>query len=220
MGNNDEKGFLGRWIWVLLAAALLAGSVFGYFAPKDERVVEQAEIVSETSQLRTELEEVNSRAVQDRNAAVLAVTGQDLSRQAADDEVVSTMLRTATTWQDGASYVTARENVMRRWGLSEDSQFMSTFMPGEAQGAYRTDSSGKVHYAYPDLNSTMSWFQSTLVGIDGDRWTYFGLMQTRTTFEQGSDTNWTAVTYTVDSEGTLSDVSAHPSITDPQRSGS
>lgn len=218
-GTTWRDHWLSRWLLVILAALVLAGAIFAWAQPQGQRAAAEQQLGEEVGTLESDLATVTGQARAAREQAMQAATGQDMTRQDADDAVAEELIRVAVTWDGVEAYIAAREQVQRRWDMTEDSAFMQVFMPGEAQGAYRTDPQGNIHFAVPGANSRLVDFEATLVEVEGDQWSYFAQVRTATDSPAGgSRTNWTAMVYTVDSEGVLTDVMAYPSNQAPQES--
>lgn len=147
------------------------------------------------------------------------VVGQSIDRINPDTQAAEGLMRTAATWRNGDQYIQARIKVAKTYGLAENSQFMKTFLPGEAEGAFRVDKAGKTHFAYPDANSQLRKFNATLVNIDAkDRslWTYFGVATIQVSSpNSGKIKRDIAVRYTVNGDHKIVDVTAYPSNQPP-----
>lgn len=56
-------------------------------------------------------------------------TGIDSSRVEKDNEAVSTLMKKIFTWNSYKEYMAIREDLMKKYNLASDSEFMTTFMP-------------------------------------------------------------------------------------------
>lgn len=56
-------------------------------------------------------------------------TGVDAERVKKDDEVVKNLMKKVFTWKTHKEYIDVRNELMKSYSLSEDSEFMKTFMP-------------------------------------------------------------------------------------------
>ena len=56
-------------------------------------------------------------------------TGVDAERVKKDDEVVKNLMKKVFTWKTYKEYIDVRNELMKSYSLSEDSEFMKTFMP-------------------------------------------------------------------------------------------
>lgn len=56
-------------------------------------------------------------------------TGIDSSRVEKDNEAVSTLMKKVFTWNSYKEYMAIREDLMKKYNLATDSDFMTTFMP-------------------------------------------------------------------------------------------
>lgn len=56
-------------------------------------------------------------------------TGVDAERVKKDDDVVKNLMKKVFTWKTHKEYIDVRNELMKSYSLSEDSEFMKTFMP-------------------------------------------------------------------------------------------
>ena len=56
-------------------------------------------------------------------------TGVDSERVKKDDEAVNNLMKKVFTWKTYKEYIDVRNDLMKTYSLSEDSEFMKTFMP-------------------------------------------------------------------------------------------
>ena len=221
--NGSRAGrWVGRNIFLILAIAALVATALSYASTTSRGAAELDGQEQRISQLQADLASAQAEANEAQLSIKKSVTGLDTSRIEQDDAQAEALMRTATTWSDAQSYVDARAEVTRRWALAEDSQFISTFLPGEDQGAFRYDGEGTLHFAYPGANSAMTSFDSTLVSVgkaDDTLWTYFATVGIEVKSANGGTIERTiAVQYTVSEDGALSDVTAYTTNSDAQTS--
>lgn len=115
-----------------------------------------------------------------------ATGGIDAKHRAEDEAAAEKLFRTALTWDGMSEYLDTRETVMRVYGLKENSPFMSTFMPGEIQGAVRTAPDGSTHYAHDaDINSSYDGMDAVVTGVNGDVYSYWALVSMRVASDSG-----------------------------------
>jgi len=221
--NSTSKGagaWLGRNILLLMALAALVATAVVYAAtvgPHRDTLASQEARIAE---LEAQVAQAHDDAEAAEQEAVRQVTGLDMSRATADGETAERLMRSAATWTTGAQYIEARQELLDAWDLAPDSQFMTVFMPGEAQGAYRTDPSGEVHFAFPGANSQLASFEQTLVSATGDEWSYLAVVEIRVTSPaSGSVTRPIAVSYTTGPDGAVSSIEAYPANKEPVASG-
>ena len=185
---------------------------------KDTLADQRAQIASLESQVR----EKQSEADKVYAKTMLTATNVDINRKKQDDEKFKELMHAALTWKSMPEYSKAREKVMERWEFSENSQFMSTFMPGEMSGAMRKDASGETHYVYDtNLRSEFDKAETFVLSVDqeNDAYTYFAIVTSRHKSDDGeaSTTGQSIVTYSV-SGGEIYDVAAMPIIGGVQQS--
>mgnify|MGYP001761922732 CR=1 FL=1 len=185
---------------------------------KDTLADQRAQIASLESQVR----EKKSEADKVYAKTMLTATSVDIKRKKEDDEKFKELMTAALTWDSMPAYSKAREKVMERWEFSENSQFMSTFMPGEMSGAMRKDASGETHYVYDsNLRSEFDKVETFVLNVDeeNDAYMYFAIVTSRHKSDDGeaSTTGQSIVTYSV-SGGEIYDVAAMPIIGGVQQS--
>lgn len=194
----------------LIVALTITGSTLDN--RKDTLADQRAQIASLDSQVRDKDDE--AQRVYERT--MLASTGVDMKRKQTDDEIISELMTDTLTWNSMPEYKKARERVMDKWQFGENSQFMSTYMPGEISGAMRTDASGETHYAYDsNLRSEFEKIETYVLDVEPetDVYSYFAVVTSRHTSNDGeAATEGTSiVTYKV-SDGEIYDVAAMPMV--------
>lgn len=128
-----------------------------------------------------------------------ATGGVDSEHRAADEKVARDLMSTALTWDGMPAYMEARDEVMRAYDMDEESDFMKSFMPGEVQGAMRTAPSGKTYYAEDsDINSRFSDLSTTITDVNGDVYSYWGLVTMRVQSDSGQTSTPMYATVTFD----------------------
>ena len=101
---------------------------------------------------------------------------------------------------------------MADYDLTESSQFMSVFMP-EIGNITSSDGTNYNKIDVLGLNMTDQRIKSYVTKIDGGDYSYFTVVDVRSTWENGGESVVQAVLlYTVDAGGSLSDVYAVPVI--------
>lgn len=147
-----------------------------------------------------------------------AVTGIDLDRVAKDDQKAESFLKKTFSWDDLDSYHAKREELMEEYGLSEDSPFMTAFMPNigtvkDRDGnEYQRENVNIVKTEYEDMSSRV-------VAVSGDRYTYFTEVTLKVEDESRPGSEGSALCvfgYSVDGDGNLSDLSGY-TVVDVQR---
>lgn len=200
-----------KYILVSLCALLFVGVLFYYLGvtrSQDASLYEQhMEIESLTNQIGTLSAALNNK----QNELIFTITGLNLQRTVADDKIVSDFLDVVCTWDSYDEYMAARETIMRRYDLSEDSAFMSVFMPVVGN---KTSVDG-TNYNQIDTNGLNMDFESVdsyVTSIVADEYSYFSIVKIRSSWEKngGESIVRAAIMYTIDSDGVLSNISAIP----------
>lgn len=177
---------------------------------------------AQMASLESQVREKESAADKVYKQTMLTATNVDIARKREDDEKFDELMNAALSWDSMPAYSKARDKVMERWEFGENSQFMTTFMPGEVSGAMRTDASGQTHYAYDsNLRSEFDGAETFVLSVDEakDAYTYFAIVTSRHKSDDGeaSTTGQSIVTYSV-SGGEIYDVAAMPIIGGVQQS--
>lgn len=199
-----------KYIVVILCAVLLIGVCINYVVvtnrQNDELEAQQLEIESLTNQIAT----LNAAMNNKQNELVFTITGLNQQRVNKDDGIVSDFLKVVCTWDSYDEYMTARETIMRRYDLAEDSAFMTIFMPVVGNKV----SSDGTNYNQIDTNGLNMEFESVesyVTNIVADQYSYFSVVNIRSTWKNGGESVvHAAITYTIDSDGELTNISAIP----------
>lgn len=200
--------------WVVRFGALIAGGAIlcggiGVAAVHGNTVSgENARTEAYVQQLRSQLGSTQASTTTAQENVSTEATGMSPARKAKDDETVEAIMKQALTWSSGQQYIDARKALIDRWHLDENSQFLKVFMPGEDAGAWRTDSSGKTYFAYEGANSTLDSFTSAVTNINGTKYSYFAVVgiKTRSVDGKATSTSYSTMSYTVDSDGNVTDL--------------
>ena len=208
--------FLQKNVLLLLLAGVFAVVAVSYFVVstnhESEVVTQEQEIAELDAQMETEL--ATARAEQ--QAVVDDVLGTNGARIEDDTVLIREFLQTVTTWETGEEYEAARESVIRRYALDEESQFMQVYFQ---EPVYNTDSSGNRYYVVDTqgLNSALSSIDVLPLGVTGTEYRYMVLTDISSTSDDGeANASKTSVIYlTLDGEGTFSDVSGFASVSTP-----
>lgn len=205
--------WIGRNIFMLIALAILAISAITYFSniPAKASELRNQEAMIEELQAMQSAEQLDVASV--ANETLAGANGMSVERQQRDANAGQAIVAQATNWDSDNSYIEARDGLIEQFGFSNEDPFLTVFMPGPDQGAYRVAPSGEVYFAYPGLNSRLSDFQWTLTNVDGQNWNYFAVATISVTHPNaGVASNAIAVTFSVDADGNVVDIMAYPSI--------
>lgn len=186
-----------------------------------QREAEQRIQNAEIHKLKQKIDATQNNINKEYNTVIRGVTGVDVTRKGADDNLMREVMQKATSWGNMREYLDARESIMRKYNISPDSQFMTEFMPGEGQGVRTVDGAGEVYYGTnPNVAMEFDNFKSSVVSIEGPLYTYFGMVTSTTKSKDGSamDTNYSLIEYTVDGNKHIGDIRAYPSAQSVQKS--
>lgn len=210
------RGFFYRNALVLILGAVFVLVGAAYLVSTGTHrvtvVTQQQEIAELDATMQTKL----AAAKAEQQAVVDDVLGTNAARVAQDTEVIREFIGTATTWKNGEEYTSARESLMRKYKLGEDSQFLKVFFPKPISN---TDSSGNKFYVVDTegLNSRLSSIDPKVLGVSGTQYKYMVLADISSSSKDGkASANKTSVIYlTLDGEGLVTDVSGYASVSKP-----
>lgn len=208
MTQVNKPSWVTRFGALIAGGAILCGGI-GVAAVHGNTVsAENARTEAYVQQLRSQLGSTQASTTTAQENVSTETTGMSPARKAKDDETVGAIMKQALTWSTGEQYIAARQALIDRWHLDEHSQFLTVFMPGEDAGAWRKDSSGKIYFAYTDANSTLDSFTSAVTNINGTKYTYFAVVgiKARSVDGKASKISYSTMSYTVDSNGTVTDL--------------
>lgn len=212
--HREETGGSKAWPRILTGAAIVtiaAVGFSGFFVSKANSSLAAAE--EEAAQVQTEKKKTEEEKTAAQKKAVSNATGYDVSRQEKDDGVASVLFKDAATWKDNNEYIKKRAKIQKEYGFTEDSHFMTVFMPGEKQGAWAVDKSGKKHFAYPKAQSSFEGLKSTVTKVEGNDFSYLTRVSVKSTSAGGQAKRTMIATYTVSKDGKISDVKVYTAAT-------
>lgn len=173
---------------VAVSTLLWASSVMN--ARSDTLKTQEAEIL----QLQQNVESSEQERSEDYVETMRIVTdGMDVRHRESDDAKANALFKDVLTWDGLDGYLAQRDIVRERYSLSEDSDFMTNFMPGEKQGVIRRDASGELHTLVDEkVRSEYEGMRSFVTGINGDVYDYLTFVQGRTRSDDGQASVLTA----------------------------
>lgn len=152
--------------------------------------------------------DVKNLAAQNKTVVLNSeLSGANDKQKADDDAAFKRLMGSATTWTSYKEYMDARAKIKTTYHMSENDQFLKTFMPSFKA---ITDRSGK-NYNLIDTNGYNVRFEgmtSTLTNVKPNSYQYFAVV---TVSSQASKTNDRAethdvVTYTTDGKHHITNV--------------
>ncbi|QWF85660.1 hypothetical protein [Amycolatopsis sp. CA-230715] len=152
--DDAAPGFARRNAWVLAGVVLLAAIAFAatiIWAGQRTALEEQRHQIEVADGRITLAERRTSERV---DTDVLTSLGLNRARIDRDTALIGSLVRTAFTWDSGTTYDQARTTLQHRFGLRDDGEFLTRFMPASR---YNEDATGTRYY-YLDsegVNSTV-----------------------------------------------------------------
>lgn len=210
------RAYFHRNALLLILAGLFAFTGISYGVMTEQHRAEIAAQDEEIADLEAQMHASLENAEAERQSVVDDVLGISEKRVAADTEVINEFVKKVASWSSGTEYTEARESVMRRYNLGEDSQFMTDYFQ---EPVYNTDSSGQRFYLVDaeGLNSHPGSIEVKALGVMGTEYRYMVLANINSSSNDGkASAARTSVIYlTLDSEGVMSDVSGYASVSPP-----
>lgn len=209
MSTQDEKKpLVVRFGALFVGTSVLMGGIG--LAVSHHNTVSAADAASaaQVTQLQSQLNDLKTTTSKTQEEVSTEATGMSPARKRSDDEQMTDVMKQALTWSSGEQYINARQALIDRWKLDEGSQFLTVFMPGEDEGAWRTDSAGKTWFAYEGVNSALESFTSSVTDVNGTEYTYFAVVGVKTVSSDGkvSTVVYSTMSYTLDANGAISDI--------------
>lgn len=169
-----------------------------------------AQQATEISSIKNRIAILQTEQTNHRIELIQSTTGLNLHRVSQDDVVISDFMNLVCTWDTYAEYTHARETIMRRYGLSEDSSFMTVFMPN-IPNKVDVDGTQINRIDVFEYNMMFESVSSYVTDIRVDEYTYFSIVKISSTWKNGGEAIvQAAVTYTVNANGDLSNIMAIP----------
>lgn len=205
-----KKSFLARNALVLICAVMAVVAIIGSAIS-----IEQANSRIESSKgvLEQEKTEVTTTQEESREAQVEVVkdtSGVDLERKLVDDETASTLMGLATTWSSGEQYNKNRATIIDRYGIAENSAFLSTFMPDQ-RCRETTDGTELCLIDTDDLELRFVRMESSIIDVKGGTYTYFAIATVSAPSTDGSSSVNTEnpIIYTTDVDGKITTITPY-----------
>ncbi|MFF2053877.1 hypothetical protein ACFVU2_19890 [Leifsonia sp. NPDC058194] len=150
----------------------------------------------------------------------LASAGAQGSRVTSDTANIEDLVHRVFTWNSDATYREARASTMRITGLSEDSSFMTAFLP---KAPVNVDKQGN-QYPYIDaagLNSEVADTTVKLLSVDALNYNYLALVDVQAKSSDGLGTAGSVATIliTINGENKVTALTGFASTTQPRVSG-
>lgn len=199
-----------KHIILIIAVLFAVGMIVSYGVTvrnQNETLSEQAYTIDE---LQNKIATLTIAIANQKNQLVYDVTGLDTQRLSKDKTVISQFLSLVCTWDSYDDYMTARDTVMRRYGLTEDDSFMTVFMP--VVGNITSPDGTK--YNQIDTNGLNMRYEDVsqyVTKIRAGEYTYFSIVDICSTWSNGGEAiSHAAILYTINADGDIYDITAVP----------
>lgn len=160
--------------------------------------------------LQTQLEQQNANTLQFDTSVANDVLGLDAGRVKSDDAAAEKFFKLAFTWKSYNDYVTVRNDIVDKYGLSLDSDFMKVLFPDvvvkdEAGNEYNVLDTSSVNMSYDSM-------KSHVVGVKDGVYSYFTEVSVTAKAYDSTSVGHIVMLYNVSSDGKL-DVSTMKAYT-------
>lgn len=166
--------FISRNVIVIISAIIFLVTVIavrGVFHDRDDSIRAQEAQVLQLEH-NVEARQAEEEAVYEE-AVQIGTSGVDIKHKREDDAVMESLMRTALEWNGTQGYLSSRKQIADKYNFTENSQFLSEFMPGEMQGAIRKDPTGEIFSVFDnDISSKFAGFDSIVVDATADVYSY------------------------------------------------
>ena len=117
-------------------------------------------------------------------------TGVDAERVKKDDEVVKNLMKKVFTWKTHKEYIDVRNELMKSYSLSEDSEFMKTFMPNIENEVINGENYNQIDVN--GYNITFNDVKSYVVSIDESSkvYEYFAIVNVTSKSNNGGSVDY------------------------------
>ncbi len=211
------------WIFPVIAGVVLAASVGSLAYQSSAHEQEHAQHEALHHKLEEQVKTLTARQ-QDAGALASAVGAGvpsadpelALGRIESDTASIEKLLKMMFVWDSHESYESARQDLVRVYGVPADDALLTTFL---APGPVSEDANG-VEYPYIDaagLSSSLGAFEVTPTGVRGVEYSYLVLVSATSSSTDGSTdaTRTSLLEVTTDASGEIISIqaSAAPSAT-------
>lgn len=209
-----KYGFVIFGLVVLGVSAMSYGFVAASVTDQDEARAQEIQELEQSFTVRQQELREESQQVYDN------LLGTDNSRVEQDRAVIQSLLSTALTWDDRASYEDARNSVIEDYDLAADDHFVETYLP---PAPVTTDGEGN-EYSYLDvagLNSRLGGFEAEVLSVIRTEYRYLVSVTAESVSndDMESAANTSVVLLTINADGEISDISGYAEDADfPRRS--
>lgn len=197
-----------RYVLVMVVLLLFCVSgVLFYFMGGHGKEVQLQQLQSSIDDLNVQIAEQKDLNNEKDMNVVYSTTGINGAKVQADGWEIESLCDTAFTWSSYADYIKARDTLIDRYGVPEDSYFMTTFFP--ELSPYESDGQMVNDIDDMGINCSFEKVDTYLSGMDGDTYSYICFVQ----FSSRSENDYEAVSKAVvmcsaDASHNLSDVRA------------
>lgn len=160
-------------------------------------------VQAQTAAVQNQLEVAKSAASNNGIVINKAATGYDAARKEIDDKQIAELFSKFVAFDSADAYSKAREGLINDYGLDENGQFLSVFMPAANEQITDAIKNGNLAIAYKSMTSIPT-------AISGDNYSYAAFVTMGANREGGSASKQVLVQYTIDGNGKISDLTAYP----------
>ena len=199
-----------KYVILIICIAFFAIASVDYLVTENNQSAQLEAQSVEITDLQNRLATLEAAYNNKQSELIMNVTGLDMRRINKDKTVAEKFLDIVCTWDSYEEYMAAREKVMDKYDIAEDSAFMTVFMPVVGN---KTAPNG-MNYNQIDTNGLNMHYEDVapyVTRIRSGDYSYFSIVAIGSTWDNGGETIvHVAITYTVDSDGNIFDIAAIP----------
>lgn len=214
------QNFLKQFGVLIIAALFFLGTWAVTSMVSSSRKSSEEAAQGQIAKAQSNIDIQNAAAAAKSKQVSQDVTGLSNMRKTGDDAAATRLMQKVTTWNSFASYMNARQDVMKTFELDEESQFMKVFMP---QLKSIADGNGKQYNRIDtfDLNTKFKNLDTHVIKVAGTTYEYFATVQITSTAKDsaGTSSRFAVLTYKTDPDHNITSLNALPLVGTPKTSG-
>lgn len=202
--KKSKKGLIS-WLIACLVFVLSIGALFYADSYKKSEIDKNNVKITE---LEENINKGDATVDKEKSEVIYNATGFDKVRFENDNKFMEKILREVLTWDSYDSYMSSREKAKASFHLSDDSDFLSSFMPTPK---ISKNINGKTENSIDrnKLNMKYKSLSSTVIKIYEDKYVYFTLVSVESFNSKGVSADGTVLfRYEVDKAGNFTNVRA------------
>lgn len=197
-----------KWIFMLITFCF-AGMISIFYFTQSKKWEEQLDVQqSEIRNLQEKVALVDMSEEEIQRNIIQKTTGLDAERVKKDDEIAEEFLSYVMSWDSYEEYSAIRNDCMKKYNLTENSNFMTIFLP---EVVTVTSNDGTVYNRIDTFGLNVKYEEMTsyVTEINADTYSYFTMVDWSSSDDDGNEAYAISIfTYSIDSNGRIFDIDA------------